>query len=321
MQTVDLVIPTLLTNPQLLAQTLDSVSALIVDDLSVTLLLVANTDLEQAEQFWAAYPGYAGNLTDAPKQLTNGIRLSWQWLSENKGFTGAVNVGVASGKAPLIALLNDDTHVDKRWLVELVSKHEKTGAPMVASKIFRFSDPAQPTNTDQVDSMGFTFLWRGKALALVSPEQYTEIAKKQDYWLRHPQFLSNSNSEMNSSEATSFFQEPFGPDAAAALYTRQLWQQLGGLQSSFFAYLEDVDFALRARQTGAWCVLAEKAIVYHYKHATSGRRKAFKAQQDFKNWWKIVASSYPRQAWRRFLTLILLERLKNLKGLLQAKLT
>jgi hypothetical protein len=68
------------------------------------------------------------------------------------------------------------------------------------------------------------------------------------------------------------------------------------------------------------CALADKAIVYHYKHTTTKQQKtSFKAKQDLKNWWKISCRRYTKQVWFRFAGLILLERLKNLSGYLRSK--
>ena len=140
---------------------------------------------------------------------------------------------------------------------------------MVASKIY-LSD--QKT----LDSQGFGFAWRGKAEALDQNLQCS-LSSAKDYWLNNPELLPKTR-----------MTEPFGPDAAAALYTKELFDQIGLLAEDFFAYLEDVDLALRARQAGMNCVLADKAIVYHYKHASSSIKQGFKAKQDLKNWWKIT---------------------------------
>lgn len=49
---------------------------------------------------------------------------------KNLGYTGAVNVGVKHSKGEYIAILSDDTKVDKRWLIEMLNmlKGEKSTA-------------------------------------------------------------------------------------------------------------------------------------------------------------------------------------------------
>jgi GT2 family glycosyltransferase len=44
---------------------------------------------------------------------------------------------------------------------------------------------------------------------------------------------------------------------------RSLWNELGGLDESFFTYLEDTDLSLRARLAGYRCVYVPEAVVYH----------------------------------------------------------
>ena len=171
---------------------------------------------------------------------------------------------------------------------------------MVASKIYL-------ADKKTLDSQGFGFAWRGKAAALDQNLQCS-LSTAKDYWLNNPQLLPKTK-----------LQEPFGPDAAAALYTRKLFDKIGLFDNDFFAYLEDVDLALRARQAGMHCALADKAIVYHYKHATSSQKQGFKATQDLKNWWKIVHRRYNFAVWKKFPGLILIERLKNLSGYLKSR--
>ena len=60
--------------------------------------------------------------------------------------------------------------------------------------------------------------------------------------------------------------------AAAALYRRSLFQDIGGFDEDFFAYCEDVDLGLRAQLRGHRCHTAyvPKARVRHHGSATMG---------------------------------------------------
>ncbi|HOP39382.1 MAG TPA: glycosyltransferase family 2 protein, partial [Candidatus Woesebacteria bacterium] len=267
-----IIIPTLLSNLDYLKNCLASLQKqklnAIKTKASIEIIITCNTSQQEMlqgqkdlENIWQAQP--------ANPQIT------WQWLclGKNTGFTGAVNAGIKQAQGKYIVLLNDDTVVTENWLSELILTQQKTGAELVASKIY-LSD--QKT----LDSQGFGFAWRGKAEALDQNLQCA-LSSEKDYWLNNPELLPKTR-----------MIEPFGPDAAAALYTKELFDQIGLLAEDFFAYLEDVDLALRARQAGMNCVLAEKAIVYHYKHASSSKKQGFKAKQDLKNWCKIVNRGY-----------------------------
>lgn len=295
MYSVDIVIPTLLSKPELLRACLVSLAALQTKT-AFQVYVVSNTVQSELDSF---VEQHHTELAKLPFEIT------WRATGSNTGFTGAVNLGASLGTAPYIILLNDDTEVTPGWLDGLIDTQIATLADMVASKILLASDHAV------VDSMGFTFLWRGKAIALSTAVVPSFISQVADYWLQNSSLLDALDS--------SNFSEPFGPDAAACLYTRSLWQQLGGMRSSLFAYLEDVDFALRARQLGYTCALAKEAIVYHHKHATSSTFSRFKVKQDLLNWWRIVLGSYTAQAWKKFWLLIAIERLRNLSGYLKQK--
>lgn len=292
-----IIIPTLLSNPDYLENCLASLQKQKLNTLKtkapIEIIIACNTSQQEMQQeqkdlvnIWQAQP--------ANPQIT------WQWLclGKNTGFTGAVNAGIKQAQGKYIVLLNDDTVVTENWLSELILTQQKTGAELVASKIY-LSD--QKT----LDSQGFGFAWRGKAEALDQNWQCS-LSNAKDYWLNNPELLPKTR-----------MTEPFGPDAAAALYTKELFDQIGLLAEDFFAYLEDVDLALRARQAGMNCVLADKAIVYHSKHASSSKKQGFKAKQDLKNWWKIVNRRYNSAIWKRFAGLIIVERMRNLFGVIK----
>lgn len=281
---VTIIIPTLLQQPELLARCLVSLFKLDTTA-AFEILISVNSTKEVFEKI-------------EPLQKFESKCL-WLFLNKNTGFTGAVNAGISNAKTRYIVLLNDDTEVTPRWLEELLLTQQQTGADMVASTIFL-------QNTKQIDSQGFTYLWRGKAIALKDKEEHFNYP---DHWLNNRDFFTASEE--------SFWQEPFGPDAAAALYTKKLFDEVGTFDPTFFAYLEDVELALRARKAHFKCALAGKAVVYHHKHATSKKTNLFKEKQDLRNWWKIVMSHYTTFIWSRFGMEIVTERLKNISGLIK----
>lgn len=63
--------------------------------------------------------------------------------------------------------------------------------------------------------------------------------------------------------------EIFSPCAAAALYRRSAFLEVGGLDEDFFCYMEDVDLGFRLRLRGYAAVFVPQAIV---EHASENRR-------------------------------------------------
>ncbi len=69
--------------------------------------------------------------------------------------------------------------------------------------------------------------------------------------------------------------EVFAPCAAAALYRRKAFDEVGGFDEQYFCYFEDVDLGFRLRLGGHKCVYVHSAIVEHVSSALSGYRSDF----------------------------------------------
>lgn len=77
--------------------------------------------------------------------------------------------------------------------------------------------------------------------------------------------------------------EVFGACGAAALIRRAVFERLGGFDEDYFCYVEDVDFAARARLTGETCVQVRDARVSHMGYGSSGRRSEFATYHGARN--------------------------------------
>ena len=66
--------------------------------------------------------------------------------------------------------------------------------------------------------------------------------------------------------------EIFSSCAGAALYKKDVLNEIGLFDDNFFAYMEDVDLAIRSQINGYKNLLCPDAIVYHIGSATSGSR-------------------------------------------------
>jgi N-acetylglucosaminyl-diphospho-decaprenol L-rhamnosyltransferase len=70
---------------------------------------------------------------------------------------------------------------------------------------------------------------------------------------------------------------PLGPTGGAAAFRREVFRELGGYDEAFFAYLEDLDLALRLRAAGARVELARYGRAVHVGSATLGYQSLEKA--------------------------------------------
>jgi hypothetical protein len=158
---------------------------------------------------------------------------------ENRGFSVAVNEGIKASKGEYIALLNNDTEVDSKWLEELVNALDRyPEAGFCASKMLNYY------RRNIVDTAGDGFSRYGLA--------FKRGGRKED------------------GQEYSREENLFGACAGAAIYRKKLFDEIGLFDEDFFAYLEDADLSFRAQLKGFRCLYVPTAVVYHMMGGTSG---------------------------------------------------
>jgi len=183
-------------------------------------------------------------------------------MKSNGGFASAVNAGYNQSSGNLIALLNNDTEVDKDWLKEVKQAAESQPvAGFFASKMLDFEDRTI------IDSCGDGLHWGGRSYNIGQ--------------------LEKDNGNFDKDELV------FGACAGAAIYRKEVFDKIGLLDDDFFMYLEDVDFDFRAQMAGFKCLFVSKAKVYHIGSATSGKRSAFIFKYSTKNRLHLIYKNYP----------------------------
>jgi len=166
-------------------------------------------------------------------------------LRENAGFAKANNIAaVAAGDVDAFALLNPDAFAEPEWLETLASAAERL--PDASAFACQIRLDAAP---ELLDGAGDTYHVSGRA------------------WRNaHGQPLSAGSARET---------EVFAPCAAAALYRRRAFKEVGGFDERFFCYFEDVDLGFRLRLRGHRCVYVPGAVVRHVSSALSGYRSDF----------------------------------------------
>ena len=160
-------------------------------------------------------------------------------LERNEGFAGAVNAGARAARGEWLAVLNNDTEAAEDWLeAAMAAAARHPDAAALACRILQLDDRGR------IFSAGDCFLRAGIG--------YRRGQERPDA----PRFRAEG--------------EVFGACGAAALYRRNLFLQAGGYDDSFFAYLEDVDLALRLQAAGLRCRYVPAAEVFHRGGGTSG---------------------------------------------------
>ncbi|MHB1161292.1 MAG: glycosyltransferase family 2 protein [Chloroflexota bacterium] len=194
------------------------------------------------------------------------VRERFPWVRvivnpRNLGFAAANNVGIRAGTASYVATLNNDTEPCPDWLEQLLAPAlADDGVGMVASKMVFAHRPGL------INSAGIALDPVGIA------------------WDR-------LGGEPDRGEGA--VEEVFGPCAGAALYRRAMLDEIGVFDEDFFAYLEDLDLAWRARLAGWRALYAPAAVVTHVHSATGVEGSPFKSYHLGRNKLWTIFKNYP----------------------------
>lgn len=158
---------------------------------------------------------------------------------ENLGYAAGNNVGIRFAlerMADFVLLLNNDTEVEKDFLIRLAEAAEKDEKIGIASPVI-FNG-----HTRQVWFSG------GKVR-----------------WL-HMKAVNEQNASVAESYTTGFI------TGCAMLVRAAVFKEIGLLDEDFFLYLEDVDFSLRASRTGFKNIVVSGAWVYHFEKSEQEKK-------------------------------------------------
>jgi GT2 family glycosyltransferase len=163
---------------------------------------------------------------------------------QNVGFGAAVNQGIQASQSRYVATLNDDAIADPHWLSKLIGAAEaRPRAGMCASEVLR-------AGSGKLDSAGMLIAMDGSSKQRGHGEDPEVFAKTSD----------------------ALF-----PSGSAALYRRQMLDEVGYFDESFFLYCEDTDLGLRGRRAGWECAYVPGAIVEHRYSHSAGSATPLKA--------------------------------------------
>jgi N-acetylglucosaminyl-diphospho-decaprenol L-rhamnosyltransferase len=172
------------------------------------------------------------------------LRSDWPTVHilrlEQKGFAEASNRGAAAGSSDVIVLLNNDVECRPDFLERLIAPLQTEPSVGSVASLMLFPDE------ETIDSVG---LFADVTLT-GSPRLHGRPAAR----------------------AACALPVLAGPAGAAGAYRRAAWEQVGGLDERIFAYMEDLDLALRLRAAGWATVAAVDAAGIHLGSATHGRR-------------------------------------------------
>jgi GT2 family glycosyltransferase len=194
-----------------------------------------------------------------------GLALRVHISPANIGFAAAINQAWAMSRARYLATLNDDAEADPGWLAAL------KGVMDLAAETGMCASQVRLYGAGRLDSAGM----------LLCPDG----SSKQRGHGRPP-------SDFSALEETLF------PSASAALYRREMLEDVGLFDPDLFLYCEDTDLGLRARWNGWRCMYVPQAIVFHHYSRSAGAASPLKAWYIERNRLWVAAKTFPtRMLW------------------------
>jgi GT2 family glycosyltransferase len=193
----------------------------------------------------------------------------------NRGFSGAVNQGIAAAGGELVLLLNPDAFLESDYVTRLVEALDVAGKDFGAATgklIKAMGHDIQPT--DLIDSKGIRMTRTGRHLDIGQGLPDGEDDRGL-HALSHLQ--DGAASEDGPQRGGGGLYEVFGVSGAAAMYRMSLLRDVAidgeVLDEDFHSYREDADLAWRGRVLGWRALYVPDAIAYHVRTVTPEHRR------------------------------------------------
>lgn len=195
-------------------------------------------------------------------------------LSNNCGFSGGNNAGLARAKGDAIVLLNNDTNPLPDFIEQLdrcAGEHPDAG--IIAAHLVDWDGKVTDSAGDGCKTTG-----RG--------------------------FARNRRKPANEAPSSGW---TFAACAGAALYRRQLIDDIGFLDDDFFLNFEDTDLSARAQLYGWRVWFCREAVVRHRISASQGRWSYANAFYGARNHLMVLAKNFPLGTAAKYSPLIMAE--------------
>lgn len=214
---------------------------------------------------------------------------SVSWLKENHpevkllaftgnyGFAGGYNRALEQTRYPYTVLLNSDVETTPGWadtLLEYMENHPDVGAcqPKIRSyyrrEMFEYAGAAGGL----IDALGYPYCY-GRLFDCIERDEGQYDTERAVAW------------------ATG----------AAMMVRTQLYLDLGGLDTAFFAHMEEIDLCLRIRRAGYRVMAVPKAMVYHMGGASLSHSNPRKTYLNFRNNLLLLHKNLPERKARGLL--------------------
>jgi len=187
--------------------------------------------------------------SDSTKEYVGGIskvnnNVSYIALDTNKGFGGAINVGLHRAKGDYLILFNDDALATPNWLTQMLAamrRYEKKFKVRVG-----LAGPATNFAGGRQQAQGIQY-------NVQNVDKFAEEFHK---------------SHINNVDESGFL------SGFCLLFKRRVWEDVGDFDEIFFpGGYEDNDFLLRANEKGWYGMISGDTFVHHFGSKTISRKE------------------------------------------------
>jgi GT2 family glycosyltransferase len=203
-------------------------------------------------------------------------------LDKNYGYTGGYNRGLQQASADYYVLLNSDVEVSENWLqplLALMDNDASVGACMPKIRAYDARDYFEYAGAAGgfIDKYGYPFC-RGRILSRIEQDRGQYDAPCPVFWA-----------------------------TGACLTVRaELYHRLGGLDESFFAHMEELDFCWRAQKAGYKIMCEPRAVVFHVGGGTLPNNNPQKIYFNYRNSLYMLYKNLPAKKRRRIVVIRML---------------
>lgn len=190
-------------------------------------------------------------------------------LSENHGFCEGYNLALKQVQAEYYVLLNSDVAVTPGWTAPILELLDAdTSIAVCQPRINAQQHPGMfeyaGAGGGMIDSVGYPFC-RGRLFETLEEDrgQYNDV------------------------------REMFWASGACMFVRASVYHQLGGLESAFFAHMEEIDFCWRAHNAGYKVMYNGHSQVYHVGGGTLHKSNPHKTYLNFRNGLAMLYKNLP----------------------------
>lgn len=189
-------------------------------------------------------------------------------LDDNYGFAGGYNRGLVSISNDYYVLLNSDVEVTSGWIQPVLAYMESV-QDMVA---------CQPKILDYHRKEWFEYA--GAAGGYIDKDAFAFCAGRIFYEFEKDEGQYSQNEEV------------FWASGASLFIRRSAWEEVHGLDTDFFAHMEEIDLCWRLKNRGYRIGACRESVVYHYGGGTLDRHSPFKSYLNFRNNLFMIVKNY-----------------------------